>query len=260
MRRTLTTAVAHSALVLALVAGPTILHAQATGSGGTAMAAPALSSVKAYFDRARRLGFPADGQAAPYILRALFTTRASNGHVLTGSYTDTWLSDSQWRREAVLGKSRFVRTRNGKKRYRLDDGPDASLLQFVFTAMEPIPDSAAIRESDWKIEPGQPDGTTKISRGTAGPDGTPGREGFEAYWFDAQGQLVKTHLNSLETTRSNFEDYNGVHLARRVEVTLGGQVAMRIDVAACTPAGTVEPRIFTLRGHEWSDRYTEEMR
>ena len=51
-----------------------------------------LDSAATYFDRARKLGFPAAGQTAPYILHAEFTTRASSGAVAIGTYTDTWIS------------------------------------------------------------------------------------------------------------------------------------------------------------------------
>src|SRR5579859_4614024 len=106
--------------------------ARAQSTPASAPAVPA-NSARAYFDHARKLGFPAAGQTTPYVLRATFTTRASSGVVETGTYTDTWLSDKKWRREAVLSKSRFIRCRDGKKLYRLDEGPDAAVLQFVLT-------------------------------------------------------------------------------------------------------------------------------
>ena len=127
-------------------------RAQQAGHADKA-AASGFESARTYFDQARKLGFPAAGQSAPYVLKAEFTTRGSSGVVETGTYTDTWVSDTKWRREAVLGKSQFVRSQNGKKRYRVAEGPDAPLLQFVLTAMEPLPATDALfAESDWKDE------------------------------------------------------------------------------------------------------------
>ena len=219
-------------------------------------------SAKVCFDRARKLGFPAAGGGAPYILRAEFTTRASSGVVETGSYTDTWVSDSKWRREAVLGNSRFVRTRNGKKRYRVNEGPDAPLLQFVLTAMEPIPATDSIKDSDWKLRQEAVDGVAmiRVARGREKPDGTPDPKQFEGYWFDGTGQLARTFLNSLQTRRLNFADFNGIQVARLVEVVLEGKVGMRIDVTALGPAGTVDPRIFVMKGQEWNREFTSEVR
>jgi len=225
-------------------------------------AAASLDSPKVYFDRARKLGFPAAGGDAPYVLHAEFTTRASSGVVETGSYTDTWVSDSKWRREAVLGNSRFVRTRNGRKRYRLGEGPDAAVLQFVLTAMEPLPATDAIRNSDWKIRQETVDGAAlvRVARGHQSPDGTPDPKRFEGYWFDGTGQLVRTFLNALQTRRLNFAGFNGMQVARRVEVVLEGKVGMRIDVTSLGPAGTVDPSIFVMKGQEWQRQFSPEAR
>jgi hypothetical protein len=225
-------------------------------------AAANLDNAQTYFDRARKLGFPAASGGAPYILRAEFTTRASSGVVETGSYTDTWVSDSKWRREAVLGNSRFVRARNGKKRYRLGEGPDAALLQFVLTAMEPIPATDSVKNSDWKTRPEAVDGVDmiRVARGRESPDGTPDPKQFEGYWFDTTGQLARTFLNALQTRRLDFADFNGMQVARRVEVMLGGKVGMRIDVTALGPAGTVDPHIFVMKGQEWNGQFTSEVR
>jgi hypothetical protein len=256
---------AAATMVWVLTVGPAGLLGQAaqTDNGPAANeGAQTPASVKMYFDRARKLGFPAAGQNEPYILKAEFTARGSSGAVETGSYTDTWVSDTKWRREAAMGKSIFVRSRNGKKRYRLDGGPDAALLQFVLTAMEPIPASDSVRESQWTIKPDVADGvaTAGVTRGKLNANGSPDSGDFEGYWFDDSGQLVKTYLNALQTRRSDFEDFNGVHVARRIEVILGGKVGMRIDVTALEPAGNVDSHIFTIKRHDWIREATSEAR
>ncbi len=227
-------------------------------------AGPAASadSAKVLFDRARKLGFPAAGQSTPYVLQAQFTTRGSSGAVETGTYTDTWLSDTKWRRDAVLGKSHFARSRNGKKFYRMDVGPDAALLQFVLTAMEPIPSTNSFSDSDWKIKPETADGveTIRVSRGRENSDGTPNPKSFEAYWFDGTGELVKTYLSALQTQRSDFEDFNGMQVARKVEVMLDDKVGMKITVTGLIPAGPVDPHIFTMKGDEWTRQFMSEVR
>jgi hypothetical protein len=221
-----------------------------------------LDSPKSYFDRARKSGFPVAGQTTPYILRAEFTTRASSGAVATGTYTDTWVNDKHWRREAVLADSRFVRSRNGKKWYRLDDGPDAALLQFVLTALEPIPDTDSGHQGNWTVDRDQTDGaaTVRVWRGKEKADGTPDASDFEAYWFDPAGQLIKSYLNGLAIKREKFDDFNGVHVARHLEVVLAGKVGMKIDVTELQRAGAVDSKIFTMKGNDWSREYTSEVR
>ncbi|HEY4382086.1 MAG TPA: hypothetical protein VGN01_17185 [Acidobacteriaceae bacterium] len=236
------------------------LTVQTDGSG--AASAAHLDTAKEYFDRARKLGFPAAADGSPYALRAEFTTRGNSGTVQMGSYTDIWMNEKQWRREAVLGKSRFVRSQNGKRFYRVTEGPDADLLQFVLTVMEPIPTTEHFVERNWKVSRESVGGaeTVRVSTGREMPEGTPEADDFAAYWFDESGQLVRLHQNSMEARRSRFEDFNGTSVARRVEVLLRGKVGMRIDVTGLGPAGSVDSGLFTMKGHDWRQRYGDEIR
>lgn len=81
-----------------------------------------------------------------------------------------------------------------------------------------------------------------------------------AFWFDEKNQLVKTHGYGLETRRLEFSDFNGMQVARRVDVLNAGKLAMRIEVKELEPTGTVDPAIFVLRGHDWSRQFTDEVR
>jgi hypothetical protein len=219
-------------------------------------------TAKNYFEHARKLGFPAASASAPYALKAEFTARDSTGDVAKGTYTDTWVSETQWRREADLGASRYVRSQSGDARYMLAEGPDAKLLQFVLTAAEPIPAIDSFNESDWRIKRDQIDGiaTIRVARGYESPDGTPDPKQFNSYWFDGDGQLVKSYGNGLETRRTAFAVSDGVGVARRVDVLFGGKLVMRIDVTGLGPAGTVDPGLFVLKGHEWTRQFTAEVR
>jgi hypothetical protein len=258
------TAVALAAILSWSVATPAADRAapvaQAGGDGKTS-SAETLDSAKTCIDHAWKLGFPSAG-AAPYVLKAEFTARGSSGEVETGTYTDTWLSDKQWRREADFAKSRFVRSRNGKKRYRLDEGPDAALLQFVLTAMEPLPLADWLHEGDWRVEHVQADGVplVRVATGRENPDGTPDPKDFNGFWFDGTGQLVKTYSNRLETRRQKFADFNGIQVARVVEVLTGSMVGMRINVTELAPAGSVDTHMFTIKHHDWDGPYTPEVR
>jgi hypothetical protein len=219
-------------------------------------------SATAIFDRAWKLGFPSAGSGEPYILKAVFTARGKSGEVTTGTYTDTWVSNKQWRREADFGKSQFIRSRNGKRRYRLDEGPDAALLQFVLTAMEPLPSIDSVRDSDWQVKPVQVDGSAEIrvANGHENRDGTPDPKDFNGFWFDESGQLVKTLNDGLETRRLKFADFNGLKIARVIQVMTKGMVGMQIEVTQLAPAGPVDTHIFTIKHHGWDGPDTDQMR
>jgi hypothetical protein len=217
-------------------------------------------SAKTYFDRARKLGFPAAGGSASYMLRAEFTTHDSSGRTLIGTYIDTWVSDSQWRREAILGRSRLLRTRNGDKRYLLAEGPDEQLMRTVLKEMEPIVATDDFVDSDWRIRREDLDGvsTVRVASGLEA-DGVLGPQA-RAFWFDEKGQLLKTHADGLETVRTEFSDFNGMQVARRVDVFDAGKLTVRIDVKELAPTQAVNPQMFVLEGHEWVPQATDELR
>jgi hypothetical protein len=253
-----------TAAVLTCLMGGRAAGSAAQQEQGATDPSPATSdSARTYFDRARKLGFPAAGQGGAYVLKAEFTTRGSSGEVETGAYTDTWVSPTRWRREATLRDSRFVRSQDGKKRFRAGDGPDLPLLQFVLTAMEPLPATDALfTEKDWTVKRDVVTGVafTEVSTAAEGMEGSPDAKGSYAFWFDEAGQLVKSRGNGLETRRMDYADFNGVHVARRIEIVMGGKVGMRIDVKDLGPAGKVDGHMFSMKGREWQRAYTFEVR
>jgi hypothetical protein len=224
--------------------------------------AEGFDSARAYFEHGREVGFPSAGSGMPYVLRAEFSAMGSSGEVEKGTYEDTWASDSQWRREAWFGKSRYVRTRNGEKRYEQAEGPEAGLLWLVFRAMEPIPAVDTYLESDWSIQRDLVDGvaTVRVTSGDEGPDGKPDPVHFRGYWFAETGQVVKTYVRGLETRLMAFSDFDGGRVTRRVDILTDGKPVMRVQVTELQPAGAVDTTMFLLPGHEWVRAVTDEMR
>ena len=49
----------------------------------------------------------------------------------------------------------------------------------------------------------------------------------------------------------DFSDFNGVKVARRVEIMMAGKVGMRINVTELGPAGKVDAHMFSIKGHGW---------
>ncbi len=219
-------------------------------------------SAQTYFERGRHVAFPAAGTGTPYVLHADFETRVSSGTIEKGQYEDTWLSDTRWRREAWVGKSRYVRSRNGHKTYQLAEGPDAPILRFVLKAMEPIPAIDTFTESDWRIKRDTLDGvrTIRVLTGYESPEGKLDPEHVRGYWFDDTGLLVKTYFQGLETQRSDLEDFSGVKIARRIDVLKDGHLAMKVRVTEATRTGPLPAKTFEVHGHEWTRAFTDEVR
>jgi len=213
-----------------------------------------------YFERGRHVSFPAAGKA--YILHATFQVKVAGGTIENGTYVDTWKSDDEWRREATIGKSRFIRARHGEKRYLLSEGPDAGVLRVVLKAMEPIPAIDTLVESDWRMKWDTVGGvkTFRVLAGYESADGTLDPEQARGYWFDESGKLVKTYFRGIETQRIDFKDFGDVAIAREIRVLHDHQLGMLIRVTEVSAAATIPEDIFDLRGHEWKRAFTDEVR
>lgn len=155
-----------------------------------------------------------------------------------------------------------MRTQHGDTRYELAKGPDVSLLRIAFRFIEPIPASDTFGESDWKIKREAVDGVNaiRVLAGYESPIGTLDPEQARAYWFDADGKLLKTYFNGIETRRSDFQNFDGAQVARQIQVFRNGQLAMLIRVTELSQARTLPENTFDLHGHEWQRAFTSEMR
>ena len=213
-----------------------------------------------YFDRGRKSSYPA-AAGKPYRLQAEFDFAAKDGQQETGHYEDIWLSDERWVRRAELNRSQCVRSRDGDKRYRWVEGEQGPVFCLVLRILEPIPALDTFTESDWRIrrEPSNGVSTLKIVTGYESPEGKLDA-GARSYWFDETGTLVRAYFNGIESRRSDIEEFNGIRLARRIDVLKDGKLAMRIRVTNVGPPPEESPKIFELKGHEWQRAFTDEVR
>jgi hypothetical protein len=224
--------------------------------------AETLESAHFYFERGRKLSFPAAGTGSPYVLEASFQARTKGGTLETGKYVDTWKSDTEWRREATIGSSRCSRSRHGDERYQLVEGPDEWLVRLALRVMEPIPAMDTFIESDWKIKRDKTGGvkTIRVLTGYESPEGKLDPDHARGYWFDDSGKLVKTYLMGMEMNRSKFEDFNGVAIPREIEVLTKGDLGMLIEVKQVAPAPETLDTDFVISGHKWNRAFTDEVR
>jgi len=72
--------------------------------------------------------------------------------------------------------------------------------------------------------------------------------------------LVKTYFSGVETLRSEFADFNGVKIARQINLLKNGALGMRIRIPDVSPAGQVPAKDFEVRGHEWTHAFTDQVR
>ncbi len=223
--------------------------------------AESYESARFYFERGRKAGFPATG-STPYILLAEFQTKGSSGAIETGRYEDTFVDEQHWRREAWFGASHVVRSRNGDKRYRLEEGSQAGIARLVLRITEPIPAIDTFVESDWRMNSVDQNGsrTIRVLSGYEGPDGKLDPQHSRGYWFNYQGQLIKTYSNGFETRRSDFKEFGGLSVARSVGLYSNGGLALKLTVTELSANPAVGLKSFEVKGHEWTRQFTDEAR
>ena len=221
----------------------------------------AFDSARNYFERGRKAGFLAAGASGPYMLRAEFQTGMPDG-VRTGRYEDTWISETEWKREAWLGSSHLVRSRSGEKYYVLAEGADEKLLRLIMVVLEPIPAGDTMTESDWRIRRDTVDGVKaiRVFRGPEGPNGElePGKS--QGYWFDESGRLLKSYTSGIEVRPLAMEAYGGIQVARRIDVVKDGKLGIQLLLKEIGPAEPAASKSFKLKGHEWQRAFTAEVR
>jgi hypothetical protein len=219
----------------------------------------AFDSAHNYFERGRKLSFPA-GSGAPYLMHAEFQFR-QNGATATGQYEDTWVSDEQWLRKAAFEKDECTRSRDGEKTYRVINGTSAGLLCLVLRAIEPIPSIDTFVESDWRIRRYVID-SSSVVRISTGHEDANGKLDAQArgYWFDNSGLLLKAYFNGLEVRRTDFQDFNGLKIARQIDVLKDRQLALKIRVTEVSSGTALPAHTFKLKGHEWQRMFTDEAR
>jgi hypothetical protein len=58
----------------------------------------------------------------------------------------------------------------------------------------------------------------------------------------------------------DVEPFDGLRIARRIDVLNNGQMPMEISIKDIGPPATVDPKQFKLKGHEWQRAFTAEVR
>jgi hypothetical protein len=223
----------------------------------------AFDSARNYFEHGRKSSILGAGATTPYILRAEFQTSSGHGTIDTGRYEDTWISTTEWKREAWFGSSHLVRSQDGPNHYVLSEGPQAGLLSLIMLVVEPIPAGDTMTESDWRIRRDTVDAekTIRVFRGPEGPNGELEAGKSQGFWFDEKGQLVKSYTGGgLEILPLSVEAYGGVQVPRRINVLKEGKLALQLNVKEIAAADPIASKNFKLKGHEWQRAFTSEVR
>ncbi len=122
---------------------------------GNSAAEDVQKSAEAMLERARQLSDIRSPNAPGFHLNLSFSFIRQDLETVQGTYTEVWVSNSQWRQETVVGNFRRIEIVRSTKRWLLDSGEEAIPEQAarVSTMVQVLPTKAAKFEFESFAEP-----------------------------------------------------------------------------------------------------------
>jgi hypothetical protein len=214
---------------------------------------PSFSAASSYFDRARQLSGLRVGGARAFHLRASFDAFGSAELTGVGTYEETWVSPTQWRREAILGGHTVTEARNAELGFRKFDQPYSA--RRIDQAMEVLSSALPGGSSpsggpSWQVANGKLGKAEMVQvwRGKIGDDGKPGAN-TQIYYFGPDNGLLRGHHEMSDLTIYNdFADFSGKTIARHLLVSENGFKILEIKIEQLDASQPQTDDFFTLAG------------
>lgn len=103
---------------------PSMCLAQNAPAPGPGIQQDMQAHAEALLDKARQLSDIRSPSAPPFRLNATFSFIGADLETIQGTYTEVWVSDSQWRRETVVKDSQRVEVGGATRMWQLDNTED----------------------------------------------------------------------------------------------------------------------------------------
>jgi TonB family protein len=174
------------------------------------------------------------------------------GESETGTYDETWLSPTKWRRRAQLGGVTVTESQSDNQIFRKYTGSDFSPRQidnFLDGLDGPFPRTdGSFYEADWGQSAVNLDGIemVRVARGQVDSKNQPITGA--AYWFDSAGLLRASYSQPKTTTYSDFVAWNGRQVPHHMELTEHGVRLIVTSIETIEPASEVADALFVLDG------------
>jgi TonB family protein len=138
-------------MLLRAIVVPTVLCVL---SGGAAAAEDIQKTADGMLDRARQLSDIRSPNAPGFRLNLTFSFTGHDLETLQGTYTEVWISNSQWRRETTVGNFRRIEIGGPTRRWLVDGGQDfPEEAERLSTLVEMFPAGTAKFEFESVTEP-----------------------------------------------------------------------------------------------------------
>jgi hypothetical protein len=171
----------------------------------------------------------AEGRKA-FHMHATFTLNGGQA----GNYDEIWNSPNEWKHEVEAAGVVLRATKNkGQTEPVIHGDRNRTDLKAVLNAMQDrLPDPRILHEADWgnsavpagNVYPnGSADGSEPalIRTAVGAVDANNHPTSGQAYWFDSEGLLRANFADGSTIVNSNFELWDGLRVARRIELFSG---------------------------------------
>jgi TonB family protein len=205
------------------------------------------AQAEALLEHARQLSDIREDNNHPFILKAQFSFVGEELKVYRGTYTESWISESKWRREIVIGNMRRVEIASDSKFFVTESDPSlpqkATRVEFA-TSLFPARTANFRFESIRDRSPGE--SATKCA--ITAPIGA--RRVRHAFCFDTlQGELVESiapslvheRLTDLSCQYSNFNKFGNQWFPHDMECLQSGHHLMEVHVVDLASNSTADP-------------------
>jgi len=199
-------------------------------------------------NKARELSDFRTQGSQPFHLVASFHVGESEA----GTYDETWLSPTKWRRQAQLGSVTVTESQSDNRIFREYTGSEFSPRQidnFLDGMDGPFPRTdGSFFEGDWGQSAVLLDGIemVRVARGQVDSNNQP--ISGAAYWFDSAGLLRASYSKPKTTTYDDFVAWNGKQVPHHTELTENGVRLIVTSIEKIEPAGEIADALFVLDG------------
>jgi len=207
-------------------------------------ALPDQSTGEALLDRARQLSDIRTPGSSPFRLEATFSFIDKNLDTIHGTYLETWLSESEWRRETIVADSHRIEVRNGAKSWLANGGPQFPMQALRAARMfAPFPNAAPL---DIDSVTDRPNLQCVLLRLDA--------TARQAFCIDKQSgvligtaepQIVGARIGDYSCQYEKFQKFQARWFPRKVECLLDRHRQIEGEVLKILPAAaTPDPNLF----------------
>lgn len=211
-----------------------------------------------FFDRARAVQGIRVKDSSPFHLKATFNATGDAETIGTGTYEETWVSPTQWRREATLGGKTVIESRNDDDRYRQFKGDYAPRRadEVIDIMGASLPgDNDDFYAVDWHVK----DGTigsmlfTRVYRGFIN-DQDVADINTVIYFFSQTNGLLRARFVYAELTAFNdFSDFLTKQVPRHITVGQNRKTILDISVDTLETVKAPDESSFILKdAKKWS--------